>query len=285
MAPLHVRGNWLAYRAAFGLLVASICSVAAQEDPEAKGRLELMQSALASLELESSEVKAKGALSFVSKPLLRYSDPTRGGIKTEAANNVLLDAGVWRLGAEGRPTALVTLEIYEFPDRSRALSFEFLSLAEAKFSLKHKTENISWDATASGLTLKELPDAPKPASTAPARLAQMRQLVRRFAAKERFNNESIGCRLLAQPIDRYQSPADKIVDGAIFAFANGTNPELGVVFEADGEHWLYGIIRLTAAESSVTLDGRQVMAFERFSARGRRDGPYNSASYKIEPER
>ena len=93
---------------------------------------------------------------------------------------------------------------------------------------------------------------------------------------------SIECRLLAQPIDRYQSAADKIVDGAIFAYANGTNPELGVVFESDGERWLYGIIRLTAAEASVMLDGRQVAAYEGFNPHGRTDGAYHNASYKMD---
>jgi hypothetical protein len=282
MAPPHVRRVWLASLSVLALFMSSGSSASAQDEPEAKQRLEFMQAAVASLEPESSEPKPKTALTFVAKPLLRYSDPTRGGIKTEAANNVLVDAGVWRLGTEGRPTALVTVEIYQFPDRSRVLSIEFLSMTEAKFSLKHKTENVYWNATASGLTLKELPDAPKPAATAAARLTQMRQLVRRFAAKERFNNESIECRLLAQPIDRYESARDKIVDGAIFAFANGTNPEIGIVFESDGQRWLYGILRLTAAESSVTLDGQEVAAYDRFNARGRKDGPYNSASYKIE---
>ena len=110
----------------------------------------------------------------------------------------------------------------------------------------------------------------------------MRQLARRFAATERLKNESIECRLLTQPIDRYQSAAEKIVDGAIFAYANGTNPELGVVFESDGERWQYGIVRLTAAESSVTLDGREIVAFERFNARGRTDGPYHCTSLRID---
>jgi hypothetical protein len=256
-------------------------AVPAQEEPLAKQRLEVMQGAVGSLAAESSELPQTPALTFSPKPLLRYSDPTRGGVGTEAAINVLLDAGVWRLGTEGRPTALVTIEIYEAPDASRVLSFEFLSLTEAKFSLKHRTENVRWDATASGLTLKELPDAPKPAATPAARLAQMRQLVRRFAAQERYNNDLIECRLLAQPIDRYDSVPEKIVDGAIFAFANGTNPEIGLVLEDDGERWRYGTLRLTSAESSVTLDGRQVAAYERFNARGRRDGPYNSGSHKI----
>jgi hypothetical protein len=108
-------------------------------------------------------------------------------------------------------------------------------------------------------------------------------VARRFGAKERFNNELIECRLLAQPLDRYQSEAEKVVDGAIFALANGTNPEIGVLLETDGERWRYGILRLSSAESKVTLDGKEIIAYERFNARGRRDGPYNSGAHKIEP--
>jgi len=39
-----------------------------------------MQAAVRSLEPESSELKTKAALTVASKPLLRYSDPTRGGV-------------------------------------------------------------------------------------------------------------------------------------------------------------------------------------------------------------
>ena len=111
----------------------------------------------------------------------------------------------------------------------------------------------------------------------------MRQLMRRFVAKERYNNEWIECRLIAQPIDRYASEADKIVDGAIFAFANGTNPELGIVLETDGTRWRYGVLRLSSAESIITLDGEKVAAYEGFVFGGPKDGPYNSGSYRIEP--
>jgi hypothetical protein len=283
MVSPRVGRSWLASLFVLGLLVSSASP--AQDDAQAKQRLELMQAAVDSLEAESTELKAKAALAAVPKPLLRYSDPTRGGVGTEGAVNFLLDAGVWRLGTEGRPTALVTIEIYQAPDGSRVVSFEFLSLTEKKFSLKHKTKEVQWDATASGLELKELPDGPKPAATAAARLTQMRQLAKRFAAKERFNNELIECRLVTQPIDRYQSEAEKIVDGTIFVLANGTNPEMGVVIETDGERWRYGILRLCSAEVTVTLDGKEVAAFEKFNARGRRDGPYNSGSYKIEKDK
>jgi hypothetical protein len=108
----------------------------------------------------------------------------------------------------------------------------------------------------------------------------MRQLVRRFGAKERFEKELIECRLLAQPLDRYQSDADKITDGAIFALANGTNPEIGVLLETDGEHWKYGILRLTSTDVTVTLDNKEIVVYEKFGYK-RRDGPYNGGWYTI----
>lgn len=280
MVHLQAARSRLACVVILTCLVSLVSSVPAQDLTQADGRLEFMQKALAQLQLEPSESLPKPAFTFASKPLLRYSDPTRGGSK-EAGTNVLLDASVWRLGLEGRPTALVTIEIYQARNGSQVLAYEFLSLSPTKFSLKHKTEKIRWDPENSALDLKELPDAPKPAATAAARLTQMRQLVRRFAAKENVNKELSECRLMAQPIDRYDSATEKIVDGAIFAFANGTNPEIGVLFETDGERWRYGILRLTAAEVSVTLDGRQVAAYEHYNTRGRTDWPYHNAAHKI----
>jgi hypothetical protein len=280
MAIALVRHFRPAIFVAFGVLLAPVPAAPAQDDPDGERRLELMRSAVASLGPESPEVKSRAALAVSPQPLLRYSDPTRGGVK-ETAVNVLLDAAVWRLGAGGRPTALVTTEIYQAGDGSRVLAYEFLALTASPFSLKHRTEAIRWDATSSALALKELPDAPKPATSPAARLAQMRLLAKRFAVKERVNDVPIECRLLPQPIDRYRSDADKVADGAIFAFANGTNPEVGVLLESDGERWRYGTLRLTAAECSVWLDGQEVATFEKFNGRGRTDGPYHNGAHKI----
>src|SRR6185369_543396 len=168
----------------------------AREQEQSKGRLELMQQTIAGLEAAPSEKLGKAALAFVAKPLLKYSDPTRG--TTEA--NVLLDATVWRLGEKGRPTALVTLEIYRASEENTILAYEFLSLSPAKISLKHKErEKVTWNAAGDALQLKPLPDAPKAAPNATARLVQMRQLARRFTAREKIKSGDVQCRLLSQP--------------------------------------------------------------------------------------
>lgn len=266
------------HRVVLGLVVLWVAGASAQDDAESKKRMDLMQAAVGSLESKSTDLKLTPGL----KPLLRYNDPTRGGIgvKNVPMVNILLDAGVWRLGGEGRPTALVTLEVYRGP-KGEVLSYEFLSLTPTKFTLKHPTEDLSWDATGSGLEIKALPDAPKPAETPPARLAQMRQLVRRFAATELYEGKPVECRLITQPIDRYSSDADRIADGAIFALANGTNPEIGIVLECDAAGWRYGAVRLSTAQSTVTLDGKEVATFELYRTRGRTEGPYSYGSHAI----
>lgn len=254
----------------------------AADDPDADRRLGQMRAAVTAL-TPSTTVLKPAALAVGPTPLLRYSDPTRGGVKEENANNVLLDAAVWRLGGTGRPTALVTTEVYQLRTGERLLSFEFLSLTDERFTLTHPTEPVRWDATASGLARKELADAPRPAGTPAGRLAQMRQFARRFAARETFNKDTVECRLVAQPFDRYQSPAEKVIDGAVFALANGTNPEVGLLFEADGDGWRYAVLRLGAAEMVVSLDGQEVAKFEAFNSKGRTDGAYNSGLMPLPP--
>jgi hypothetical protein len=224
-------------------------------------------------------ITAKSALTFATKPLLRYSDPTRGS--TEA--NVLLDASVWRLGESGRPTALVTLEIYRSSGKESLLSYEFASLTEAKFSLHHKQhDKVAWQATGSAVTMAPLTSAPQPARSAGGRLSQMRQLARQFAVREKLRDgTALECRLLAQPIDRYASSDGTIADGAIFAFANGTNPELGLLLECDEKRWTYGAVRLSAAELALELDGREVAHFPVGDFRSS-SGTYSAAHHPID---
>ena len=110
----------------------------------------------------------------------------------------------------------------------------------------------------------------------------MREIARRFAVRETLKEEQIPCRLLPQPIDRYESASGDILDGAIFAFANGTNPETGLVLECDKNRWSYGILRLSSAEARIELDGQEVASYPFFGEYGRRTGSYTSTSRPIQ---
>jgi hypothetical protein len=223
-------------------------------------RLAFMEATVAGLVAKSDQITDASRLKIPAVPLLRYSDPTRG--LTE--ENVLIDATVWRLGDSGRPTGLVTLEIYRSTAEMGVLAYEFSSFVDSRFSLARKSgAAVVWEATGSALTVRPLAGGPTPAATPAARLGQLRQLARRFQVRETLKADVIECRLLTAPLDRYHAAANGIDDGALFAFANGTNPEVVVALESGPKGWVYGLARLSAAQTAVELDGREVMRYEK----------------------
>jgi len=62
--------------------------------------------------------------------------------------------------------------------------------------------------------------------------------------------------MLAQPIYRYESEDPQVLDGGVFAFVQGTDPEALLMLEAvrkgDGREWHYGFVRRTSG----VLDAR-----------------------------
>lgn len=228
-----------------------------QSDDEklAKRRFELMQSAIDDMQVSSLAIESASALKFATRPLLRYNDQTRGVQGT----NKLLDATVWRLAESGRPTALLTLEIYPVGAGKGQLFYEFVSLSPAPFSME-SPRGPKWIASHTELKMERLAGGPAPAKSPPGRLTQLRELARRFSVHEDLYGEKIECRLLTQPIDRYSDKDASIQDGAIFVFANGTNPELGLVLECSDSEWSFGAFRLSSVAVLANLDGKQVFA-------------------------
>lgn len=244
----------LAHIACLGLLLqaAAHCYAGEDEPPQpAKGRLEVMREALEDLRPSSAEITSPARLRFGTRPLLRYSDQTRG----------LVDAAIWRLGETGRPLAFVTLELYESGANAEMLSYEFLSLADESFELK-SARGPKWSPHSTDLKLDPLPDAPLPAKTGRARLAQLRQIAQRFSAYEKLEGGTLECRLMPQPIDRYSDADAGTLDAAVFAFANGTNPEVGLMLECTENGWSYGAFRLSSAEIIASLDGNPFFTAE-----------------------
>ncbi|HWB11662.1 MAG TPA: hypothetical protein VG826_20695 [Pirellulales bacterium] len=223
-----------------------------KDDGPARQRMEIMRNAIGGFRVRSSQIESPSALKFRDEPVLRYNDQSRLG---DNGAQALLDATAWRLGEKGRPLALVTLEIYPFDGGTAVLTYEFVSLSPSSFEMKN-TRGVTWMPASTELTMVALEDAPAPAESPRSRLVQMRQLARRFTCQEELQGEKIECRLLAQPIDRYDDEAAGILDGAIFIFANGTNPEMGLVMECSDKGWSYGVFRLSSATLFAQLDGK-----------------------------
>jgi hypothetical protein len=126
--------------------------------------------------------------------------------------------------------------------------------------------------------LRPLDDAKPIADKATRRLSQMKEMCRRFTANESAVVEGrVELRLLNSPLYRYSDAHAGVTDGAIFAFANGTNPEVLLVFEAndnkDAPPWHYALVQMTGGAVSVELDGKEVWQ------RGEADPPAVRDSY------
>ena len=183
---------------------------------------------------------------MTAEPLHRWTDPTR-----EFSRGAL-----WAWRSSGRPVAIYGIELY-----GQSWSHEFVSLSTER--LRADDGPVRWAPSKAGVEFREDPDAPAPADDEAARLRQMRDLARRFSAREFWAGRNYALRLLPHPIDRYADPASRLVDGAIFTYANGTNPELLLLIEArrqgDGPpKWSYAAARLSRAELHLALGQRDV---------------------------
>jgi hypothetical protein len=119
------------------------------------------------------------------------------------------------------------------------------------------------------------------AASLPVRLRQMRKLAREFSAKLVPPNRTVvPLRLLSAPIYRYPPPdrRSEVIDGAVFAFAQATDPEVLLIIEAIGnnpqdERWRYGLARMSMVPTKV-MHHDQIVWETDWAAIRQRSGPY-----------
>ncbi len=211
----------------------------------AEQRGELMRRVVGELDLSSEE--AGFPARFEPRPIFRYSDPARGTVA----------GSVWRLGAVGRPKALLALELNRLTKGRPNLLFEYGSLTTTPFRMV--SSEILWTPSTTLYEFQVLNNMPRPEKSAPRRLIQMRAAANRFSGSEVQSGERFELRLIPQPVDRYVPSRSENADGAIFLFAFGTNPEIVLILESDETTWRYAVGRMTGAEKiEMSLDGQPV---------------------------
>lgn len=227
-------------------------------------RLLFMKKSVAGYELllgDDSQKTSGGSRSATveAEPLLRWSN-----IHGDDDGTLFL----WT--ADRRPIAIAQAFSVE---KGKIWLHEFQSLSEERLSLKRDDQPI-WTPRQAGLEFKPLADAPAPAATAALRSAQMHAMSRRFAASDDYGNNGNlwQLRLLSRPVYRYAKPAagpappaamgETLIDGAVFAYTVGTDPELLLLLEArrDGSNsaWHYALAPMTCFALTATLDGKAV---------------------------
>jgi hypothetical protein len=138
-----------------------------------------------------------------------------------------------------------------------------------------------WTPRASHFVSTEIPEGGNVPDTAPQRLRRSKELSRRFSAHQFWDpdNSRSELRLLVQPVLRYRDEEAKVLDGAVFVLAHGTNPEVLLQIEAIAVEpqpvWKSSLVRLGSAEMHVELDGREVWTVPRTpGVVGRPEDPY-----------
>jgi hypothetical protein len=201
--------------------------------------LKLTQAAAAEYEMRvGSDDKP---LELQREPVLHWSNPAQG----EVHGNVFL----WT--RDGRPLAVGALFKWFSPHTHMA--HEFHSLAEEPLRAKFHGVPV-WKTNEAGVRFVDVPKAPAPAANEAQRLVQLKQLAKDFAgSKKSPSGSEAELRLLPQPIHRYAAPKQGILNGGLFAFVEGTDPEIFLLIEARGEdaanaRWQFAATRMVAAE-------------------------------------
>jgi hypothetical protein len=188
-------------------------------------------------------------------PILKWSNPVR---KTD-------DGAVFLWNDRGRPQAIASFYRYQTVEGVSREEHEFMSLASLPVTAT-LDGRIVWQPTTGGIDLKPIPGAPRPASSAAARLRQMRALTNEFTAFFDVPTDHSALRILPQPLYRYEleKSHETVLDGALFAFVHTTDPEVILIIEALSTtrgapaSWHYGLARMSMVNLKVKHKGRDV---------------------------
>jgi hypothetical protein len=193
----------------------------------------------------------KTPLKLLPEPALRWNNPVSG-----VSDGLLV---LW-VGPDDRPELAAQVFIAAGTKDLWLHEFQSLSLGPLTVS---RNGAAQWQPRKPGVEMKIIDDASPPAETPAQRLAQMRTIAKNFAAADDFEGKSRWeLRLLAKPLHRYGKPKSDILDGALFAFAHGTDPEVFLIIEsrskAGKERWHYGLAAMTAYALRASYQGKDV---------------------------
>ena len=226
------------------IVVAPHSALVGQESKppaEPKSLRELIDAAVTSIDV-LADADAKDA----ARPLvaLRWANNARGS-----------EDGLTLLYVfEGKPLATACL----YPWNKR-LVHDFESLSRGNI-VARKDSQFVWQPKQSGVQFARIPDAPPPEATPAQRLRQIKSLAEQFQSSmlgwKADSSDREELRLLPRPLYRYEPKEGAVIDGAVFAFVMGTDPEslllIEAVKEGDAAAWEFAFARRTSGE----LEGR-----------------------------
>jgi hypothetical protein len=235
------------FRSCFVPLVAAVLSapLAAQDQPAEKSPESLRE--LIDASVDDIEVFADAETQDPAKTLvaLRWANNARGS--EDGMTIVYVHAG--------RPLAAAC--VYPWDKR---LIHDLQSLSRDKI-VARKGGALVWQPQEPGVTFAPIPDAPAPEGSPIQRLRQMKSLAEQFQSAmlgwKADSTDREELRLLPRALFRYEPKEGPVIDGAVFAFVMGTDPESLLLIEAVKDEagaatWQFAFARRTSGE----LEGR-----------------------------
>ncbi|MDB5350351.1 MAG: hypothetical protein JWN86_1598 [Planctomycetota bacterium] len=217
-------------------------------------RLDLMKAKAAEYRFERDGGR-KSALKLQAEPAFRMGK--------QPADDIEEGAIFFWLDDTGRPEAAVQIFLIKNSNDPLGLWIhEFISLSpEALAGTRGGV--TSWSPRKPGLEFHPLPGAPRPSATVSQRGRQMRALAQQFHASDKFKEKTwADLRLLPTPIARFGKEGTTLIDGSLFTFVMGTDPEAFLFIEArpgnDGPEWHYAFAPMTCYDLKGTLAGKNV---------------------------
>jgi hypothetical protein len=183
-------------------------------------------------------------------PILRYTNPVTSAFSEGALF-------LWLNGR--RPAAAISTSSRD----NGALFWELSSLADEPLQL-NRAGKVVWQPPMCNRKSAPVPRATAPGPTAAGRLIQMRAIARRFQLREMRREQWQEGRLLSQPLYRWEDPAVGILDGALFGFAETTDPELLLLIEAKRDEpaaeavWHFAVAKMTSSPVILSLDEKEL---------------------------
>ncbi|QDV88412.1 hypothetical protein [Planctomycetes bacterium TBK1r] len=261
---------------AFALFSVSLAGTSATEEPDPRiaEALKTTTEAASHYEFRLADDPSE-SLTFHPNSLLHWSNPVIGVIY----GNVF----VWT--EDGRPEVIGSILQWYEPHKHATHEFHSLSARPVEGSHDGK---LVWKTTKPGVQLKPITQAPIVDESPFVRLRQMRSITRQLEVTSiNKEGEKYNLRLLSQPLFRYGNDKSNVLDGALFSFVQGTDPEVIVLIESRKNdsgtlQWHLAMMRMAALEFTAKLRGREIWHVEKMpypvAMRGRE--PYSLYRFK-----
>jgi hypothetical protein len=242
------------------LMVPPCCRVPADEsappDRADKAKAESLERMLArtkQMVVRMQAASEERRPELVEAPLIHYADQVRN----------LPESTLWVWQQQGLPVLFCKVE--QIRDARASWQYCCVPATADKIDVEWQRQ-FRWRSRETSFKWVPVADAPEPRDQAPARLTQMKAIVRGFGGETEQTpiKSRQKMRLLASPLHRFAAPEQNVLDGAVFGLtSNGTNPDVLLVVEALGKEesnarWRYAVVGMTGDAVEVVLKDKTV---------------------------